>query len=379
MRILITNAALTLRGGTEAYARDLAVALQTAGHDVALYSPILGEAAQELRQSGLPVTDDVAAAPWTPDVLHCHHNMETMTVLLQWPGVPAVFVSHGWVGWPDAPLRHPRVMRYVAVDEPTRDALVRTHAIPEARVLVLPNFVDLARFRPRPPLPPTPRRALVLSHYAREDTHLPAVREACARRGLALDVRGHGAGRPLRDPERILGEYDIVFAKGRAALEAVVVGSAVVVCDAFGVGPMITTRNAEALRTLQGDFMRWHSPLGVPTLLREIDRYDPADVAVLTAWARSVAGADRAVPALVALYEEARAELAGQAPDPLSEARAAARYLAWVSRIVKERLVERDPLAGLAVCLRNRLARIPLLAPALARLSAKIQRYGLRG
>jgi len=376
MRVLITNATLALRAGTEAYASDLAVALRRAGHEVALYSPILGETARDLRRAGLPVTDDLATVPWAPDVLHCHHNMEAMTALLRYPGVAAVFVSHGWVGWPDAPVRHPRVLRYVAVDEPTRAALEGTHAVPPARVSVIPNFVDLDRFRPRPSLPPVPRRALVLSHYAREDTHLPVVREACARRGLALDVRGYAAGRPLHDPERVLGDYDIVFAKGRAALEAVVVGAAVVVCDAFGVGPMITTGNAGALRTLEGDFMRWHSPLGVSALLREIDRYDPAEVAALTRWARTVAGAERAVAALATLYEAARAELASRAPDPAAEARAAAEYLAWLSRVVKERLVERDPLAGLAVRVRNRLARVPVLAPVLLRLSSKIRQYG---
>ncbi|HTM10496.1 MAG TPA: glycosyltransferase family 4 protein [Verrucomicrobiae bacterium] len=373
MRVLVTNATLTIRSGTDTYIRDLGMTLRRLGHEVAVYSNILGESAQELRALGITVVDDLAAAPWIPDILHCHHNMEAMTALLHFPFAPAVFVAHSWTQWLDAPVRHPRISRYIAVDAPTRDALVQRYAIPGERVRLIPNFVDLDRFTPRGPLPKTPRRALVLSHYAREDTHLPAVREACERRGLSLDVIGYGAGRPDRRPERSLGDYDIVFAKGRAALEATVVGAAVVVCDAFGVGPMITTKNAPVLRTLEGDYMQWYSPLGVPALLREIDRYDPDDVSELTRWARTVAAADRVVPDFVALYEEAVAELARGGTDQIADAHAGAAYLRWLSRHVKEQLVERDPFAAFAVRLRNRLTRIPLLASVLLRISARIR------
>ena len=48
MRVLITNSALALRGGTEAFVQDLAVALRQAGHDVAAYSNIVGEAGADL-------------------------------------------------------------------------------------------------------------------------------------------------------------------------------------------------------------------------------------------------------------------------------------------------------------------------------------------
>jgi hypothetical protein len=295
-----------------------------------------------------------------------------MTALLHFPAAPAVFVAHGWTTWLDVPIRHPRVFWYVAVDGVTRDTLVRRHGIPDERIRLIPNFVDVERFAARRSLPPAPRRALVLSHYAREDTHLPVVRDACQRRGLALDVLGYGVGRPVNDPERRLHDYDIVFAKGRAALEAVATGAAVIVCDTFGVGPMVTSENVEALRTLEGDFLQWLSPLSVTALLRQIDKYDPRDAAAVTAQVRGVAAADRVVPELAALYALARAEADAAALDPAREAQAAAAYLRWLSTYVKERFVERDPLAGAAVRLRNRLTRIPLLASILLRVSARI-------
>ena len=162
MRILITNSTFALRGGTEAYTQDLAAALGRSGHEVVAYSPILGEVAVDLLASGVAVIDDLAAAPWVPDILHCHHNTEAMTALLHFSQSPAVFVSHGWAGWLDTPVRHPRVFQYVAVDGPTRDALIQRHRIAAGRVRLIPNFIDLARFTARGSLPAMPRRGLVL-------------------------------------------------------------------------------------------------------------------------------------------------------------------------------------------------------------------------
>ena len=96
--------------------------------------------------------------------------------------------------------------------------------MPADRVALLPNFVDTARFLPRAPLPQRPRRALLFSNYANEESHLPAVRAACVAAGLELDVAGAGVGNVIDEPERVLGSYDIVFAKAKAAIEAMAVG-----------------------------------------------------------------------------------------------------------------------------------------------------------
>ncbi len=55
MRILIVNVTLASRTGTETALRDLALGLKTAGHELAVYSPELGQIADEIRSSGIPV------------------------------------------------------------------------------------------------------------------------------------------------------------------------------------------------------------------------------------------------------------------------------------------------------------------------------------
>lgn len=332
LRVLITNVSLATRSGTELYVRDLATALLDRGHTPIVYSTYLGEIAQELRAATVPVVDDLEALAIVPDLIHGHHHPETMTALLHFPRVPAVFFCHDWSAWWDVPPRFPRILRYVAVDHTCRDRLVFEHAIPEDRVRVLLNFVNLDLFKPRGPLPPRPQRALVFSNYASERTHLGAVRDACARAGIALDVIGANVGATCAKPEAVLGRYDIVFAKGRSALEALAVGAAVVLCDAAGVGTMVTTDELDRLRLLNFGRRTLRELVGPDVLAREIARYDPEDAAEVSRRIRATAGLDVAVDELLALYREVIAEHGNMGPQNIqAEERALASYLRWLT------------------------------------------------
>jgi hypothetical protein len=325
LRVLITNIVLCARSGTETYARDLALELRRRGHLPTVYSPDLGVIADELRADGVRVVADLADEP-PPDVVHGHHHVETMTAVLRFPGVPAVFVCHDAEAWHDRPPLHPRVRAYVAVDERCRDRFP-ADGVPRECVRVIPNGVDLARFRPRGPLPETPRRALLFGHEAAEHTHLPAVREACRRAGLELDVAGQSSGNPCARPEDVLGGYDVVFGKGRSALEAMAVGCAVVLCHPQGAGPLVRADRWAELRPLNFGRRACTAPLAPEALLAEIERYDPADAAEVCRVTRASAGVGAMADALLMVYAEVIRAQAAAAPDPTAEARAAAEYL----------------------------------------------------
>lgn len=302
------------------------------GHEVAAYSTMLGAVADEIRSENVFVCDQLSDMPWRPDIIHGHHHLDLMTALQFYRGVPAVFVSHGWVPWVEVPPRHPRIIRYFAVDVPTRDAVVR-QGIPAERVRVQPNFVDLKRFKTRPPLPAKPRRALVMSNYAHK--HLAVVREACAAAGIEVDVCGRDSGHVAERPEELLPLYDIVFAKGRSALEAVTVGNAVIICDRFGVGPMISLKNALQLQSLSGEYQKLYEPLSVEAVAREISNYRPDDAAGVCRLARSVVGLDQAAVAFLRSYEEITRTFASEKVDETVEAKADSDYLAWLARYLK--------------------------------------------
>jgi hypothetical protein len=324
LRILLTNYTLATRSGSELFVWDLATGLQARGHEPVVYAPTLGRLADELRAATIPVVADLRHVSADPDVIHGHHNHELMTALLRFPRVPAVRVCHGW--W-DAPVQQfPRILRYVAVDDTVRGRMVSEWGVPPDRVRVLLNFADTVRFVPRGPLPQRPARALVFNNDAAQ--HLRVVSRACARLGINVEASGRSVGRVAGDPARILGQYDVVFAKARCAIEAMAAGTAVVVCDAAGMGPLVTSTNLEDLRRLNFGVRTLREPVSVDAIIRELSRYDAADAEAVSRRIRATATLDLALEQWMALYEEVIDEHRAAAPgDQDAELRLASEYL----------------------------------------------------
>ena len=341
LRILLTNNTVARRAGSELYLRDLAIGLRNLGLEPAAYSNQLGVVAEDLKAAGIPVFDRLDELTWVPDIIHGQHHLETMTALLQYPRVPAVYFCHGWIPWQEIPPKHPRIMKYIAVDDLTRDHIVNQHGILPDSTQVIYNFVDLTRFQRRGSLPEQPKRALLLSNYVDQSLIQP-VRDACARTGIALDVYGAGIGKVLEKPEQVIIHYDLVFAKGRTAIEALAAGTAVIICDAFGLGPLVTSEEFESLRRGNFGIATFRSSLTAATLIREISRYDPTDACNVTDRIRSTAGLEEAVARIYELYQQVLAEFSSRTIDVRSEANAASFYLRWLSFNVKDGLFLRE-------------------------------------
>jgi len=160
-----------------------------------------------------------------PDIIHGHHYLATLGAAQWWHDVPAIGFCHDHLALADRTPFHPSIVRYAAVSKVCMDRLLR-EGVPADRALLLLNSVDTDRFIPRAPLPTRPKRALLFSNYAHAGTQLPAVMEACRSAGLELKVIGSGVGKHIDNPEVVLGQYDIVFAKAKAAMEAMAVGNA---------------------------------------------------------------------------------------------------------------------------------------------------------
>jgi hypothetical protein len=371
LRILITNNALTGRGGSELYVRDVALGLRQRGHDPVVYSTILGQVAKELQAESIQVVDDLNQLDIAPDLIHGHHHMETMTALLFFPNVPAINFCHSATHWHETPVSFPRVWRYVAVDHACRDRLQQQHAIPVDRIRVLLNFVDLSLFKMRSaPLPAQPQRALVFSNYANAETHLPAVREACRRVGIPLDVLGGSQnGVAGAAPEAVLGTYDLVFAKARCALEAMAVGAAVILCDEGGLGPLVTVREFEQLRPLNFGIRTLRSRLDPDILVSEIERYDAADAADVCRLVRSTASHESVVDDLVSIYEEVIEEHRQTSPaDIEAEGRAAANYL-------RQLKIDFATHGAASMRLREQLQKFPVVGRFGVKLARRLTRY----
>jgi hypothetical protein len=304
LTVLITNFELWPPSGTVTYVRDLALELKRQGHVPIVFSSTAGEIADELRAAAITVTSHARNVGGRPDVIHGHHFAPTLKALREWPSVPAIHVLHDYRSVKDKTPLHPRIYRHLGVSRVCVERLIEDGA-PVERVELLPNCVDTVRFAPRGSLPVRPRRALVFSNYAHSSTYLPAVESACAEAGLKLDIIGAGAGTGVAHPETLLNQYDIVFAVGKAAMEAMSVGAAVVLCDVGGAGPLVTADIFDELRPLNFGIKALRPPVTTERLTKEIYRYDARDAECVRDLVRTQAGLAGAVEALVGAYRAA--------------------------------------------------------------------------
>ena len=338
LSILFTNNTLALRAGSELWVRDVCRALIGRGHRPVAFSLVLGEIAEELRAATVPVVSGLDKVGFTPDLIHGHHHIETLIAALHFPGVPIVHFCHGFLPWEEAPLYHPSIVRYVAVDAACVDRLTAEGGIAPERVDRLLNFVDLRRFAPRGPLPARPQRALVLSTLAEPGGYVETIREACQQSGIELEVAGPRLGRIIERPEELLAGVDLVFAKARTALEAMAAGCAVVLADVFGCGPLVTLNEFEQMRSCNFGIRLLREPHSVDWYRSQIAAYDAAEAGRVSARVRQDAGLDDAVDRLLAIYERALAAgengASRQAAD-LESHRAAARHLSSIAEHFK--------------------------------------------
>lgn len=336
MRILFTNQRLGAWGGSEAFLRDMAIAVRERGHQPAVYAPELGDAADDLRQAGIPVVRRLDLMTEPPDVIHGQHHLPTMEALLHFPGVPAVFFCLGFTPEEEHPPVFPRIGGYAAVDELRRQRLVTEEGIDPALVTIVPNRVDLRRFPLRPDPPPArPEQIVVLSNKASPDEGFgQMIRRAARHRGIALSIVGSRAGTATPSPEFVLASADLVFARGRAAMEAMATGAAVVLCDVEGLGPLVTGDNVAALAADNFGATTLTEAHRMDTIADRIAAYDPGTAMAASAWIREHAALDGTVDLVLDLYERAAAVVAGRSVDPGDELRAVARYLAVLQEAV---------------------------------------------
>jgi hypothetical protein len=305
LHVLITAISLGEPDGSTMYTRDLALELLRCGHRPVVYTPLPGRVAAELEAAGVEVVDRLDRLALVPDVIHGNHTVETTEAVLRFEGTPAVFVCHGLGGWMAEPPKLAAIAYWVAVGTVTAGRLERS-GLPPGRCRIIPNGVDTERFRPSSRARPArPERALVFSNNAAPGGYVDLVERACAERGIDLDVVGVGVGRPLESPDQTLGDYDLVFARGRCAREAISCGCAVVLVDIEGQGEMITTRHLATYDLAAFGAAVLTAPHDELELGHEIDRYDLDEVARTCEALRATCSATRMVERLVELYQEA--------------------------------------------------------------------------
>ncbi|WP_285535207.1 glycosyltransferase [Brucella sp. NBRC 12950] len=292
---------ISTNSGTETVSALTAVGLRRAGHEVLLYAPRIGELAERMRTQGFQVYDRIADIKEMPDVIHAHHVTPTLIAMARFPNVPVVFTCHSSVFMVEAPIVHPQIKRWVAVDEACRRKSIAC-GVPEQKLSVIHNAVDLTRFIPRSVLPTKPVRGLMLT---KNHHHQKVVREACLKMNIDLDELGPATGRVSDEIEKELIRYDVVFATARMAIEAASVGCAVVVCDARGFAGLLTCENMNNWRDWNLGVGLLSQQTNVENLIEAIGAYNSEDAFRVSEYFRSVVGLDKYTEAYLVVYQQA--------------------------------------------------------------------------
>ncbi len=335
MRVLISNSSLGARGGTQTLVRQMAQGLQALGHSVIAYSSDQRDRERLLENDLLPVSTDLENLPFRPDVIHGQHHLDCMSALNALPGVPAVFYCHGAVWRGNCPP-HPRIYRYLAVSRTLRERLIIEFNIPPTKIDVFLNSTDTSRFVPVRNPAAIPRKALFFNgRHDAEGGTVAAIREAASRCGLGLDFMGWAFGTSTDQPEGLLPQYDIVFASGLSAIEALACGCAVVVLGRTGCGEMVVDENFDRLREVNFSIAADAEGATIEGIEAQLRRYRPEGVSRVTARLREAADHRIAARALVGIYEAVIEEHQRTPKDPRAELIATSRYLRSLAPLIE--------------------------------------------
>lgn len=335
MRVLITNNTLRTRGGTESLVRDLARGLNALGHSAIAYTSDPGQQPRLLENDVVPVATDLENLPFKPDIIHGQHHLDAMSAITALPGVPAIYHVHGAV-WRGTPVKHPRILHYLAMSHTTKERMMIEAALPDEAVSVFLNPIDLSRFRHVRRPEARARRALFYNRHLKADSDVVlAVRDAGQSSGIEIDFIGYHFGSSVEAPQDVLPRYDIVFASGLSAIEASACGCAVIVLGRTSCGGMLLPENYEQLRGANFSIASNSPPSVAETIAVELQRFSPSAVAEVTARIRRDADMNTAVKKLEALYQRIIARHASAVPDANAESRATSHYLRKITSLIK--------------------------------------------
>ena len=333
MNVLITNHSLRHLGGTELFVKEVSTGLRDRGHQVCVFTTVVGEVSKAIEDAGVPVVTDPAACPFEPDIIHAQHHLPAMAAIALHPRVPVVYMLHGIVPWEERPVEHPRILRYLAPSPDFAWWLREKCGIECEEVGVVRNGFDPERFREPRPQGRATRRALVYHNSLdRQGEEFREIAAACGAAGYEVELIGRVAGNSCERPEEILPSYDLVFASGRSAIEAMACGCAVIPLAVGAIAARVHPAIYERQQRLNFAPVSDNIPLDRAEIAREIGRIDAGETAEVT---ESVRANVTLGATLTALENEYAAAVGTGVVEDLSAERASvANYLLGMAELV---------------------------------------------
>lgn len=321
LNILITSFRLAERTASELFVRNLARLLCDGGGTVAVFTPCIGPLGDELRKEGIEVSDHPSAVSFQPDLIHGQGNLEAMAAILAHPGIPAVFLSHGGESWREQPPSHPRIRRYIGLTAATRNWLQRERGIAPDKVAALPQLIEPpspSEIRKTPVKPATAIFCDLLPASGREELLL---RRACEELHIRFEKASSLPSKSSVTSPAVLSRYDLVFASGKVALDALAAGCGVLPVGEGSFGDLVTMNNFEKLSARDFSGRRAIQPESIllAELVAEIESWDWCRLSGLASRVRKLHGEEALRERLREIYSAVLAEGASETADCRTE------------------------------------------------------------
>ena len=256
---------------------ELAIELHNRGHHVEIFTLSMGDLAKSLIEYGIHVSINLKELKKKPDCIHAHHNIVTLKAAHFFKKTPIVYFIHDRTHFLDYPFRHANILQYVAVDYNCKERY-QENGFKNDDIEIIYNWANLSRFIQRKTISAIPRKALAFSNYMSQTNIFPSIKEACLSQGIEIDLIGSGNGNATTTPENILGQYDIIFGKAKAAIEAMATGAAVIICDFRGLAEIVTPENMLHYRKYNFGMKLMTNKIQTDLIVREIKKYDAENI-----------------------------------------------------------------------------------------------------
>lgn len=233
MRILVSYLRLKHPGGTEVYALTVAEQLERLGHDAILVTWLDGPMSERARARGLRVITPEAVRPGAAELIVASDAATLLALVERVPEAGRIMVMHSTAYTAQTPPQLPDVCQAVVVLNDRVQRRAEALAI-TPRIARLHHPIDLDRYRLLPWPQRPPRRAAIFGHIA-GGAHPDSFAAACRAAGLEPTAVGVATGTATTEPERVIGDADLVIGIGRCALEGATARRPVYVAGPAGV------------------------------------------------------------------------------------------------------------------------------------------------
>jgi len=303
MNILITNIIIDNNSGTEMYVIELAIELKKRGHSVEVFTLNIGKSADLLRSHDINIVNTLKSLKEKPDIIHAHHNIVTALAASYFRNTPIVFFVHDRTACHDYPFTHRNIIKYLAVDYDKKERyFLETKFSDENDVEVIFNWYNPARFKLKEIINDIPKKALIFSNYMRKDSAFDSINSACSQLNIKLDIVGKNSGKSIMKPENILADYDIVFAKAKAGIEALSTGASLIICDCNGLAGMVLSDNVERYRKYNFGMKLMTRYVTTDLIVEELNKYNSKDALLVSKYVRQNSSFISIVTQLEELY-----------------------------------------------------------------------------